>query len=395
MEGEGRFGPYGGRYVPETLIPALDELTLAWAAAQRDPDFVESLRVDLRDFAGRPTPITFASRLTREWGGADVWLKREDLLHTGAHKLNNTLGQVRLAARMGKPRVIAETGAGQHGVATAVAAARLGLRCEVYMGAEDVARQAPNVQRMKLFEATVHSVESGTRTLKDAMNEAIRDWVTNVRDTFYCIGSVAGPHPYPALVRDLQRVIGDEARVQMRERAGRLPDAVVACVGGGSNAMGIFTAFLGDAAVKLVAVEAGGEGLDSGRHGASLARGRPGVLHGSASYVLQTEDGQIAEAHSISAGLDYPGVGPELAWLRESGRLDVRHALDAEAIEAVELLCRREGILPALESAHAVVRAKDVALELGHGKTVLVNLSGRGDKDLAHVLAHRRSGRTA
>jgi tryptophan synthase beta chain len=395
MAGEGRFGPYGGRYVPETLIPALDELTLAWAAAQHDPDFVESLRVDLRDFAGRPTPITFASRLTREWGGADVWLKREDLLHTGAHKLNNTLGQVRLAARMGKPRVIAETGAGQHGVATAVAAARLGLRCEVYMGAEDVARQAPNVQRMKLFEATVHPVESGTRTLKDAMNEAIRDWVTNVRDTFYCIGSVAGPHPYPSLVRDLQRVIGDEARVQMRERVGRLPDAVVACVGGGSNAMGIFTAFLGDAAVRLVAVEAGGEGLDSGRHGASLARGRPGVLHGSASFVLQTEDGQIAEAHSISAGLDYPGVGPELAWLRESGRLDVRHALDAEAIEAVELLCRMEGILPALESAHAVVRAKDVALELGRGKTVLVNLSGRGDKDLAHVLAHRRSGRTA
>ena len=392
MAAEGRFGPYGGRYVPETLIPALDELTLAWAAAQRDPEFLEQLGVDLRDFAGRPTPITFASRLTREWGGADVWLKREDLLHTGAHKLNNTLGQVRLAARMGKPRVIAETGAGQHGVATAVAAARLGLRCEVYMGSEDVARQAPNVQRMKLFGAAVHPVESGTRTLKDAMNEAIRDWVTNVRDTFYCIGSVAGPHPYPTLVRDLQRVIGDEARAQFRERLGRLPDAVVACVGGGSNAMGIFTAFVGDAAVKLVAVEAGGEGLESGRHGASLARGRAGVLHGSASYVLQTEDGQIAEAHSISAGLDYPGVGPEVAWLRESGRLDVRHALDSEALEAVELLCRREGILPALESAHAVVRARDVARELGRGKTVLVNLSGRGDKDLAHVLAHRGSG---
>ncbi|HZA13636.1 MAG TPA: tryptophan synthase subunit beta [Myxococcaceae bacterium] len=392
MAAEGRFGPYGGRYVPETLIPALDELTLAWAAAQGDPEFLEQLRVDLRDFAGRPTPITFASRLTREWGGADVWLKREDLLHTGAHKLNNTLGQVRLGARMGKPRVIAETGAGQHGVATAVAAARLGLRCEVYMGSEDVARQAPNVQRMKLFGAAVHPVESGTRTLKDAMNEAIRDWVTNVRDTFYCIGSVAGPHPYPTLVRDLQRVIGDEARAQFRERLGRLPDAVVACVGGGSNAMGIFTAFVGDAAVKLVAVEAGGEGLESGRHGASLARGRAGVLHGSASYVLQTEDGQIAEAHSISAGLDYPGVGPEVAWLRESGRLDVRHALDSEALEAVELLCRREGILPALESAHAVVRARDVARELGRGKTVLVNLSGRGDKDLAHVLAHRGSG---
>ena len=392
MESVGRFGPYGGRYVPETLIPALDELTQAWSAAQRDPEFLEVLRADLRDFAGRPTPITFAARLTRAWGGADVWLKREDLLHTGAHKLNNTLGQLRLALRMGKPRVIAETGAGQHGVATAVAAARLGLRCEVYMGAEDVNRQAPNVQRMKLFGASVHAVQSGTRTLKDAMNEAIRDWVTNVRDTFYCIGSVAGPHPYPSLVRDLQRVIGDEARAQIRERVGRLPDAVVACVGGGSNAMGIFVAFLGDAQVRLVAVEAGGEGLDSGRHGASLARGRPGVLHGSSSYVLQTQDGQIAEAHSISAGLDYPGVGPELAWLRESGRLDVRHALDSEALDAFELLCQTEGILPALESAHALARAKDVAGELGPGKVLLVNLSGRGDKDLAHVLAHRRPG---
>ena len=384
---EGRFGAYGGRYVPETLVPALEELSAAWRKAQQDPDYRRALDSDLGDFAGRPTRITFAEHLTRTFGGADVWLKREDLLHTGAHKLNNTLGQVRLAGLMGKRRVIAETGAGQHGVATAVACARLGLKCEVFMGASDVSRQAPNVQRMKLFGATVHPVESGTRTLKDAMNEAIRDWVTNVRTTFYCIGSVAGPHPYPTLVRELQRVIGDEARAQLLDRLGRLPDAVVACVGGGSNAMGVFTAFLGDASVRLVAVEAGGHGLDSGKHGASLTRGRPGVLHGSWSYVLQTPEGQISEAHSLSAGLDYPGVGPQLSSLKDEGRLDVRTATDDEALEAFEQLCRLEGILPALESSHALARAGDVARELGKGGVVLVNLSGRGDKDLGHALA--------
>ena len=382
----GRFGPYGGRYVPETLVSALDELAAAWERARSDKAYLDALANDLREFAGRPTPITFAQNLTRQFGGADVFLKREDLLHTGAHKLNNTLGQVRLAMKMGKPRIIAETGAGQHGVATAVACARLGLRCEVYMGSEDVRRQAPNVQRMQLFGATVHPVESGTRTLKDAMNEAIRDWVTNVRTTFYAIGSVAGPHPYPTLVRELQSVIGREAREQMRARIGRLPDAVIACVGGGSNAMGIFTAFLEDSDVRLIAVEAGGLGLGSGKHGASLTAGRFGVLHGSASFVLQTEDGQIAEAHSVSAGLDYPGVGPELAHLRDCGRLDVRTATDDEALEAFTELCRVEGILPALEPSHALARARDVARELGKGKRLLVNLSGRGDKDLAHAL---------
>jgi len=386
-EQQGRFGPYGGRYVPETLIPALDELAAAWAEARVDPAYRAAVAADLRDWAGRPTPLTFAARLTEAFGGAEVWLKREDLLHTGAHKVNNTVGQVRLALRMGKTRIIAETGAGQHGVATAAACARAGLPCEVFMGAEDVRRQAPNVQRMRLFGATVRPVESGSRTLKDAMNEAIRDWVTNVRTTFYVIGSVAGPHPYPSLVRDLQRVIGDEARAQWAERPGGLPDAVVACVGGGSNALGAFTAFLGDASVRLVAVEAGGEGLGTGKHGASLTAGRFGVLHGSASSVLQTDDGQIAEAHSVSAGLDYPGVGPELAYLRDAGRLDVRTATDEEALASLLDCCRLEGILPALETAHALARARDVARELGTGKRLLVNLSGRGDKDLSHVLA--------
>ncbi|HVP59937.1 MAG TPA: tryptophan synthase subunit beta [Myxococcaceae bacterium] len=383
----GRFGRYGGRYVPETLIPALDELARAWAEAREDPAYRAAVAADLRDWAGRPTPLTFAARLTEAFGGAKVWLKREDLLHTGAHKVNNTVGQVRLAVRMGKRRIIAETGAGQHGVATAAACARAGLPCEVFMGAEDVRRQAPNVQRMQLFGATVRPVESGSRTLKDAMNEAIRDWVTNVETTFYLIGSVAGPHPYPSLVRDLQRVIGDEARAQWMERLGTLPDAVVACVGGGSNAMGAFTAFLGDASVRLVAVEAGGEGLGTGKHGASLTAGKFGVLHGSASSVLQTDDGQVAEAHSVSAGLDYPGVGPELAYLRDTGRLDVRTATDDEALAALQECCRLEGILPALETAHALARARDVARELGRGRRLLVNLSGRGDKDLLHVLA--------
>ena len=383
----GRFGEYGGRYVPETLIPALDELARAWAEACIDPAYRGAVAADLRDWAGRPTPLTFAARLTEAFGGAEVWLKREDLLHTGAHKVNNTVGQVRLAVRMGKRRIIAETGAGQHGVATAASCARLGLACEVFMGAEDVRRQAPNVQRMRLFGATVRPVESGSRTLKDAMNEAIRDWVTNVERTFYVIGSVAGPHPYPSMVRDLQRVIGDEARAQWTERHGGLPDAVVACVGGGSNAMGAFTAFLADPSVRLVAVEAGGEGLTSGKHGASLTAGRFGVLHGSASSVLQTDDGQVAEAHSVSAGLDYPGVGPELAHLRDTGRLDVRTATDDEALQAFQEVCRLEGILPALETAHALARARDVARELGPGKRLLVNLSGRGDKDLVHALA--------
>lgn len=383
----GRFGPYGGRYVPETLIPALEELERAWAEARVDGAFLSAVAGDLRDFGGRPTPLTFAERLTGSFGGAEVWLKREDLLHTGAHKLNNTVGQVRLALRMGKSRVIAETGAGQHGVATAATCARFGLPCEVFMGAEDVRRQSPNVQRMRLFGATIRAVESGSRTLKDAMNEAIRAWVTHVRDTFYVIGSVAGPHPYPTLVRELQRVIGEEARAQCLERFGALPDAVVACVGGGSNALGAFSTFVSDAAVRLVAVEAGGEGLATGKHGASLSAGSFGVLHGSASSVLQTLDGQVAEAHSVSAGLDYPGVGPELAHLRDMGRLDVRTATDSEALEAFQELCRLEGILPALETSHALARARDVARELGRGKRVLVNLSGRGDKDLSHALA--------
>ncbi|MGO8970190.1 MAG: tryptophan synthase subunit beta [Myxococcaceae bacterium] len=381
--------------MPETLIPALEDLERAWAEARVDRAFLDAVAEDLRDFGGRPTPLTLARRLTLKFGGAEVWLKREDLLHTGAHKLNNTVGQVRLALRMGKSRIIAETGAGQHGVATAATCARFGLRCEVFMGAEDVRRQSPNVQRMRLFGATLRAVDSGSRTLKDAMNEAIRAWVTHVRDTFYVIGSVAGPHPYPTLVRELQRVIGEEARAQCLERFGALPDAVVACVGGGSNALGAFTAFVGDAQVRLVAVEAAGEGLATGKHGASLSAGRFGVLHGSASSVLQTDDGQVAEAHSVSAGLDYPGVGPELAYLRDTGRIEVRTATDDEALEAFEELCAYEGILPALETSHALVRARDIARELGPGKRLLVNLSGRGDKDLAHALAEiarRRPG---
>ena len=385
----GAFGAYGGRYVPETLIPALEELEAGFALARADAGYLRELAELLRDFGGRPTPLMFASTLSAR-SGARVYLKREDLVHTGAHKLNNTLGQCLLARRMGKSRVIAETGAGQHGVATAAACARLGLRCEVFMGAVDVERQAPNVQRMKLLGATVHPVESGTRTLKDAMNEALRDWVTHVRTTFYCLGSVAGPHPYPTLVRDLQRVIGDEARAQVLEREGRLPDAVVACVGGGSNAMGLFTAFLGDAGVKLWGVEAAGDGLTTRRHGASLALGRPAILHGSRSSVLQDDDGQIAHAHSISAGLDYPGVGPELAALRDSGRLCLASATDTEAVQAFARLCRDEGILPALESSHALARTVDIAKQhaaVEGGALLVVNLSGRGDKDLTQAQA--------
>jgi tryptophan synthase beta chain len=384
-DARGHFGAYGGRFVPETLIPALDELEAAWQAARADPAFCAELEDLLVRFAGRPTPVGDARRFSAEVGGCRVLLKREDLCHTGAHKINNTLGQVLLARRMGKKRIIAETGAGQHGVATATAAALFGLPCEVFMGALDVERQALNVFRMQLLGARVVPVTAGSRTLKDAMNEAIRDWVTNVRDTHYIIGSVAGPHPYPALVRDYQAVIGTEARAQVQELAGRLPDAVVACVGGGSNAMGIFSAFISDPGVKLVGVEAAGHGLESGKHGASLTKGRPGVLHGSRSYVLQTDDGQIAEAHSISAGLDYPGVGPELAYLKDEGRLTLMQATDAEALEALQWLARTEGIIPALESAHAVSAARLLARELGDGGLLLVNVSGRGDKDVDQV----------
>jgi tryptophan synthase beta chain len=380
----GHFGPYGGRFVPETLVPALDELTAAWKAARRDPAFQAELEGLLRRFAGRPTPLGEARRMAEEVGGCRVLLKREDLCHTGAHKINNTLGQVLLARRMGKRRIIAETGAGQHGVATAAAAALFGLPCEVFMGALDVERQALNVFRMQLLGARVVPVESGSRTLKDAMNEAIRDWVTNVRDTHYIIGSVAGPHPYPALVRDFQSVIGREARAQVLDLAGRLPDAAVACVGGGSNAMGLFTAFLDDP-VQLVGVEAAGHGLATGKHGASLALGRPGVLHGSRSYVLQDAEGQIAEAHSVSAGLDYPGVGPELSWLKDQGRLTLATATDEEALESLQYLARTEGIIPALETAHAVAEARKIARRLGRGGLLVVNVSGRGDKDVEQV----------
>jgi tryptophan synthase beta chain len=376
----GRFGPYGGRYVPETLIPALEELDQAFRAARRDPEFEREWSRLLVDCANRPTPLYFARRLTAKWGGARVYLKREDLAHTGAHKINNTLGQLLLARRMGKKRIIAETGAGQHGVATATAAALFGLPCEIFMGAEDVVRQRLNVARMRLLGAIVHPVESGSQTLKDAMNEAIRDWVTNVGSTYYVIGSAAGPHPYPWIVREFQSVIGKEIRAQSLTHEKRLPDAIVACVGGGSNAIGAFHPHLDDP-VRLVGVEAGGEGINSGRHGASLTRGKPGVLHGSRSYVLQTEDGQIAEAHSISAGLDYPGVGPELAFLRDTGRLEVATATDDDALDGLVELARAEGILCALETAHAVFHARKLAREMGSDKLLVVNLSGRGDKD--------------
>jgi tryptophan synthase beta chain len=384
-DGRGRFGAYGGRFVPETLVPALDELEAAWRAAREDPVFQNDLWELLTRYAGRETPLSEARRMSADVGGCRVLLKREDLCHTGAHKINNTLGQVLLARRMGKRRIIAETGAGQHGVATATAAALFGLPCDVFMGALDVERQALNVFRMQLLGARVVPVEAGSRTLKDAMNEALRDWVTNVADTHYVIGSVAGPHPYPALVRDFQAVIGKEARRQCVDAAGRLPDAVVACVGGGSNAMGIFSAFLDDPGVALVAVEAAGHGLATGKHGASLAKGTPGVLHGSRSYVLQDADGQIAEAHSISAGLDYPGVGPELAHLRDAGRLRLLQATDDEALDALQYLARLEGIIPALESAHAISAARKVARELGPDGLVVVNVSGRGDKDVEQV----------
>ena len=385
-DARGRFGAYGGRFVPETLIPALDELAAAWRSARADTAYRDELATLLRDYAGRPTPLLAAKRLAEACEvRATVFLKREDLLHTGAHKLNNTLGQALLARRMGKKRVIAETGAGQHGVATATVCALLGLECIVYMGAEDVRRQAPNVSRMGLLGAEVRPVEAGSRTLKDAMNEAIRDWVTNVRTTYYCIGSAAGPHPYPLIVRELQRIIGEEIASQLP----RLPDAVVACIGGGSNAIGAFHRFVPEKKVALFGVEAAGRGLDSGQHGASLSRGRPGILHGSRSYLLQTDDGQVVEAHSISAGLDYPGVGPELSMLRDDGRIEVLSATDDEALQAFRLLSRSEGILCALESAHAIaaLRKLPAALREDREATVVVNLSGRGDKDLATILA--------
>jgi tryptophan synthase beta chain len=380
---EHRFGRYGGQYVPETLMPALAELEAAWEAARADPAFGSELDELLRDYAGRPTPLYRARRLS-EVAGRPIWLKREDLLHTGAHKVNNALGQALLARRMGKRRVIAETGAGQHGVATATACALLDLECVVYMGTEDMRRQAPNVQRMELLGATVAPVETGARTLKEAVSEAIRDWVTNVATTHYVIGSTVGPAPYPALVRDLQRVIGDEARAQVLERTGRLPSRVIACVGGGSNAIGMFTAFVPDAEVELIGVEAGGEGLQSGRHGAPLAAGgRPGVLHGSLSAILQDEEGQIEVAHSISAGLDYPGSGPEHADLRDAGRARYAAVTDADALAAFRRVTELEGLIPALESAHALAWT----LANPGGDLDLVCLSGRGDKDLAEVLA--------
>jgi tryptophan synthase beta chain len=381
----GRFGPYGGRYVPETLMAALDDLTALYDAARADSAFWAELDALLAEFVGRPSPLSLAPRLSDEVG-APVLLKREDLNHTGAHKINNTVGQVLLARRMGKRRIIAETGAGQHGVATATVCARFGFECVVYMGAEDIARQALNVYRMRLLGATVIAVESGTRTLKDATNEALRDWVTNVPTTHYIIGSVVGPDPYPRMVRDFQTVIGREARDQMLERFGQLPHTVVACVGGGSNAIGIFSAFLDDE-VELIGVEAAGEGIASGHHSATLSAGSPGVLHGSLSYLLQDADGQVAPAHSVSAGLDYPGVGPEHSWLRDTGRVRYESATDAEALDAFQALSRLEGIIPALEPAHALAWVRRSRGRWTADQPVLVSLSGRGDKDVAHVAA--------
>jgi tryptophan synthase beta chain len=378
----GRFGPYGGRYVPEALIAALDELEAAYTAAQADPAFAAELAELHRTYTGRPSILTEVRRFARSAGGARVLLKREDLNHTGSHKINNVLGQALLTRRMGKRRVIAETGAGQHGVATATAAALLDLECVVYMGEEDTRRQALNVARMRLLGAEVVPVTTGSRTLKDAMNEAMRDWVATVDRTHYLIGTVAGPHPFPSMVRDFHRVIGDEARAQVLELVGRLPDAVLACVGGGSNAIGIFTAFIDDVGVRLVGLEAGGEGLETGRHAASITGGEPGVLHGARSYVLQDEDGQTRESHSVSAGLDYPGVGPQHAWLHDTGRAEYRPITDAAAMEAFSLLSRSEGIIPAIESAHALAGAIEVGKEMGPDAVLLVNLSGRGDKDV-------------
>ena len=384
----GYFGEFGGKFVPETLMQALKELEIEYLKMREDKSFKDELLGFLKEYAGRPTPLYFAGNLSEFVGGAKIYLKREDLLHTGAHKINNTLGQVLLTKRMGKRRVIAETGAGQHGVATATACALLGVECVVYMGEEDAQRQELNVFRMKLLGAEVRIVKSGSRTLKDAINEALRDWVTNVDTTHYVIGSVVGPHPFPMIVRDFQRVIGDETKKQILQKEGRLPDAVVACVGGGSNAMGIFYPFIEDKGVRLVGVEAAGYGIETGKHAASLTGGEIGVLHGMKSYFLQDEEGQILPTHSISAGLDYPGVGPEHAWLKETGRAEYVSATDDEALEGFKLLSKTEGIIPALESAHAVIKAVDIAKEIGKGGIVVINLSGRGDKDMRHVMKH-------
>jgi tryptophan synthase beta chain len=384
----GHFGPYGGVFVSETLVQALDELKAAYARYRNDPEFQAEFAYELKHYVGRPSPVYHARRLSGRCGGAQIYLKREDLNHTGAHKINNVIGQALLARRMGKPRVIAETGAGMHGVAAATIAARYGMECVVYMGSEDIKRQVQNVYRMKLLGATVVPVESGSKTLKDALNEAMRDWVTNVENTYYIIGTVAGPHPYPMMVRDFQSVIGREAREQIQELAGRLPDAVVACVGGGSNAMGIFHSFIADEKVRLIGVEAAGHGLESGKHAATLCAGRPGVLHGNRTYLLQDENGQIIETHSISAGLDYPGVGPEHAWLKDSGRAEYVAVTDEDALQAFHDLCRLEGIIPALESAHALAYAARIAPHMRQDQILLVNLSGRGDKDM-HTVAEK------
>ncbi|HEU5193037.1 MAG TPA: tryptophan synthase subunit beta [Methylomirabilota bacterium] len=391
-DAQGHFGRFGGRFVPETLMAPLIELERAFKAARADARFRRRLADLLRHYAGRPTPLYFAQRLTEHCGGARIYLKREDLCHTGAHKINNVLGQALLAQRMGKKRVIAETGAGQHGVASATAAALLGLECEVYMGSVDIERQALNVFRMRLLGARVLPVESGSKTLKDAVNEALRDWVTNVRSTYYLLGSVMGPHPYPMMVRDFQRVIGEETRAQARREAGRLPDLLVACVGGGSNAIGLFWPFIKDRRVRIVGVEPGGHGLSSGKHGAALSAGAVGVLHGSMSYLLQNDDGQVMEAHSISAGLDYPGVGPEHAYYKDAGRFQYESITDAEALEAFQTLARLEGLMPALESAHAVAYAMKAAGRMKKSEMIVVGLSGRGDKDV-HTVGQALEGK--
>lgn len=385
-DARGHFGPYGGVFVAETLIEALDELRVVYERYRHDPEFLTEFEYDLKYFVGRPSPIYHAKRLSSHFGGAQIYLKREDLNHTGAHKVNNCIGQALLAKRMGKPRIIAETGAGQHGVATATVAARMGLECVVYMGSEDVKRQAPNVFRMKLLGATVVPVESGSKTLKDALNEAMRDWVTNISNTFYIIGTVAGPHPYPMMVRDFQSIIGIEAKRQMPELTGRQPDAVIACVGGGSNAMGIFYPYIEEEAVRLIGVEAAGLGMETGKHAAPLTANSPvGVLHGNRTYLMQDEDGQIIETHSISAGLDYPGVGPEHAWLKDIHRAEYVAVTDDEALQAFHALCRMEGIIPALESSHALAYAAKLAPSMTPDQILLVNLSGRGDKDINTV----------
>ena len=387
-DSHGHFGPYGGVFVAETLIQALDELRIAYEKYRSDPEFIAEFRYDLKHYVGRPSPVYHCKRWSGLLGGAQIYLKREDLNHTGAHKINNTLGQAMLARRMGKPRIIAETGAGMHGVATATVAARYGLECVVYMGSEDVRRQAANVHRMKILGASVVPVESGSKTLKDALNEAMRDWVTNIHNTYYIIGTVAGPHPYPMMVRDFQSVIGEECLEQMPELTGRQPDAVIACVGGGSNAMGIFYPYISVDGVRLIGVEAAGLGLASGKHAASLTAGRPGVLHGNRTYLLQDEYGQIIETHSISAGLDYPGVGPEHAWLKDSGRAEYVTVTDDEALKAFHDLCHYEGIIPALESSHALAHAAKIAPAMPKDRILLVNLSGRGDKDM-HTVAEK------